>query len=44
MRLSFSTPSPAQIREGIARIGRAIERMREPGAVPPAWPAVAAAR
>jgi 2-aminoadipate transaminase len=44
MRLSFSTPSPAQIREGVARIGRAIARMDEPGAVTPAWPAVAAAR
>ena len=38
MRLSFATPSPAQIREGIARIGHAIERMREPGATPPPWP------
>jgi DNA-binding transcriptional MocR family regulator len=27
MRLSFSTPNPAQIREGIARIGRALDRM-----------------
>jgi DNA-binding transcriptional MocR family regulator len=27
MRLSFSTPSPAQIREGVARIGRALERL-----------------
>jgi 2-aminoadipate transaminase len=27
MRLSFSTPSPAQIREGVARIGRALDRM-----------------
>jgi DNA-binding transcriptional MocR family regulator len=27
MRLSFSTPSPDQIREGVARIGRALERM-----------------
>lgn len=44
MRLSFATPSPAQIREGVARIGAAIGRMREPGAVPPAWPSVAAAR
>lgn len=44
MRLSFATPSPAQIREGVERIGAAIERMREPGAVPPAWPSVSAAR
>lgn len=29
MRLSFSTPSPEQIREGVARIGRAIDRHRE---------------
>jgi 2-aminoadipate transaminase len=27
MRLSFATPSPAQITEGIARIGRALERL-----------------
>jgi 2-aminoadipate transaminase len=28
MRLSFSTPKPAQIREGIARIGRALGALR----------------
>ena len=44
MRLSFSTPSPEQIRQGIARIGEAITRMREPGAATPDWPAIAAAR
>jgi 2-aminoadipate transaminase len=44
LRLSFSTPSPAQIREGTARIGQAIDAMAAPGAVTPAWPAVAAAR
>jgi len=27
LRLSFSTPSPEQIREGVARLGRAISRM-----------------
>jgi 2-aminoadipate transaminase len=27
LRLSFSTPSPAQIREGVARIGRALSRL-----------------
>jgi len=27
LRLSFSTPSPAQIREGIARLGRALDRL-----------------
>lgn len=27
MRLSFSTPTPAQIREGVARIGRALDRL-----------------
>jgi DNA-binding transcriptional MocR family regulator len=27
MRLSFSTPTPEQIREGVARIGRALDRM-----------------
>jgi 2-aminoadipate transaminase len=27
LRLSFSTPSPAQITEGIARIGRALDRL-----------------
>jgi DNA-binding transcriptional MocR family regulator len=27
LRLSFSTPNPAQIREGIARIGRALARL-----------------
>lgn len=27
LRLSFSTPNPAQIREGVARIGRALSRL-----------------
>lgn len=27
LRLSFSTPSPAQIEEGVARIGKALDRM-----------------
>lgn len=31
LRLSFSTPSPAQILEGVARIGRAVERMERAG-------------
>jgi 2-aminoadipate transaminase len=29
MRLSFSMPSPEQIREGVARIGRALDRRRQ---------------
>jgi 2-aminoadipate transaminase len=28
MRLSFSTPSPEQVREGVARLGRAIARLQ----------------
>ena len=44
MRLSFATPSPAQIREGVARIGQALARMAEPGAVPPPWPVPAEGR
>jgi DNA-binding transcriptional MocR family regulator len=30
LRLSFSTPTPQQIREGIARIARALEQAGQP--------------